>query len=329
MALIGCSSESAKQVPQLSGFSASPQLIQAGEEARLSWQGVTPGATLRLLPDNLDLSGKTSHTVSPDITTSYTLKVSKDGLSRNYATTVSVEGASTSKPAPTSQPETRSFTSSKTLLAVAEEITFSWNLVEPSEALTCTLNPGDGTSYSLPDCATKTSHIHAYTESGAYVATLQAVSPDGKTFKVFPTVATYDQSAFNIDVVFLDDNMSASQKAVFESAAARWAQVLTADDPGFGSDTYACRDQGSFTGAIDDLVIMASAPDIDGRFGVLGQAGPCVVNRQTGKAVYGVMNFDRADLDYLETKGGLESTILHEMGHVLGIGTLWVRNDPY
>lgn len=35
------------------------------------------------------------------------------------------------------------------------------------------------------------------------------------------------------------------------------------------------------------------------------------------------MEFDDADLDRQERQGRLKSLILHEMGHVLGIGTLW------
>ena len=35
------------------------------------------------------------------------------------------------------------------------------------------------------------------------------------------------------------------------------------------------------------------------------------------------MQFDSADVAALQTAGQLQDTILHEMGHVLGIGTLW------
>ena len=155
---------------------------------------------------------------------------------------------------------------------------------------------------------------------------MRVVSPDGaEIFSVYPTVATYDPDVFNIDVVFLDDNMSASQKEVFAAAAARWAQVITSDEANYASRSRVCggEDEQSFTGAIDDLVIMASAPRLDGPGGTLGQAGPCAVVSETGRALYGIMNFDSADLDGLEQDGTLEATILHEMGHVLGLGTLW------
>ena len=63
---------------------------------------------------------------------------------------------------------------------------------------------------------------------------------------------------------------------------------------------------------------------IDGPFGVLGQAGPCFVRDDAdGLTVIGRMQFDEDDMELLETEGSLQAVILHEMGHVLGFGTLW------
>jgi hypothetical protein len=42
----------------------------------------------------------------------------------------------------------------------------------------------------------------------------------------------------------------------------------------------------------------------------------------------GVMRFDRDDLANLESSGQLNLVILHEMGHVLGYGTLW-NQSPF
>ena len=75
----------------------------------------------------------------------------------------------------------------------------------------------------------------------------------------------------------------------------------------------------------DDLMVDAIVAPIDGAGGVLGSAGPCVV-RSGGLPAYGVMKFDSADLASLESDGLLSTVILHEMGHVLGIGTVW--NSP-
>ena len=60
----------------------------------------------------------------------------------------------------------------------------------------------------------------------------------------------------------------------------------------------------------------------NGGVNILGQAGPCSLRVDRSPSV-GTMTFDTADLDMLEAAGRLETVILHEMGHVLGIGTLW------
>ena len=62
---------------------------------------------------------------------------------------------------------------------------------------------------------------------------------------------------------------------------------------------------------------------IDGPFGVLGQATPCFVRVPGDLTVIGRMQFDTDDVEPLETEGVLQAVILHEMGHVLGFGTLW------
>jgi hypothetical protein len=119
--------------------------------------------------------------------------------------------------------------------------------------------------------------------------------------------------------------MTAAQRATFENAAARWRQVITGDLPELPINLTAgaCNDgTPSLNLNIDDLVIFASVPDIDGPGQVLGQAGWCV-RRSAGLPAVGVMEFDAADVANLETSELFTAVILHEMGHVLGVGTLW------
>jgi len=123
--------------------------------------------------------------------------------------------------------------------------------------------------------------------------------------------------------------MTASQKQAFTSAAARWSTVITGDVPSL-SGSLAAGTCGAGTPSAnqtyDDLLIFAAITDIDGPGGVLGQAGPCVIRSgATGLPAIGVMEFDAADMASLESRGQLGSVILHEMGHVLGIGTIWTR----
>jgi hypothetical protein len=78
---------------------------------------------------------------------------------------------------------------------------------------------------------------------------------------------------------------------------------------------------------IDDVLILASGADIDGPGQVLGQAGPTQLRPASAGLLpaVGRMQFDTADLARMEADGTLDDVIAHEMGHVLGIGTLWSR----
>ncbi|QDT96166.1 choice-of-anchor Q domain-containing protein [Gimesia aquarii] len=119
---------------------------------------------------------------------------------------------------------------------------------------------------------------------------------------------------YTIDVVFTDSSLSASQQAIFQQAAARWSEIIIADVP----DVVIAG-----IGLVDDLRIEATAPAIDGVGGILGQAGPRTVRTGSFIPSTGIMQFDSADLAALEASGQLIDVILHEMGHVIGIGTIW------
>ena len=129
------------------------------------------------------------------------------------------------------------------------------------------------------------------------------------------TVDVTDVEDFNIEINFTDDTLSERQRAIFSDAASRWAEIIIDDIPDVLIDGI---------GWVDDILIDASAPSIDGVGGTLGQAGPTQV-RTDGSFLpaTGVMQFDAADVANLEANGQLEDVILHEMGHVLGIGTIW------
>lgn len=140
-----------------------------------------------------------------------------------------------------------------------------------------------------------------------------------------------DNTRFNITVRFLTNNVTAEQQAVFVDAANRWAEIITGDlgnivlpQPVEINPTAA-----AIKGTIDDILIDAAFIDIDGPGQVLGRAGPRLIRTQGNNApltVYGVMEFDVAEFapgGFFDDPKGYADVILHEMGHVLGIGTLW------
>ena len=122
---------------------------------------------------------------------------------------------------------------------------------------------------------------------------------------------------FTITVVFLG-GLTTAQKNAFKTAANRWSKVIVGDLPDVVVNGQ----------VIDDVLIEASGTAIDGPGGILGQAGPTHLRpASAGAAKFipakGRMQFDTADLANMQANGTLKDVIAHEMGHVLGIGTIW------
>jgi len=147
---------------------------------------------------------------------------------------------------------------------------------------------------------------------------------------VMATVDATITTNYSVDIRYYGDAPSAAVAQVFEGARRRIEAVIVGDLldivlTGF-TPVIACVPAGSvepITGILDDVMIFVSVDSIDGPGGVLGSAGPCFIRNVDGLTTYGRMRFDRADLNSLLDAGRLEAVILHEMLHVIGIGTLW------
>jgi hypothetical protein len=125
-------------------------------------------------------------------------------------------------------------------------------------------------------------------------------------------------SPFTIDVRFLG-GLTQKQKDAFKAAADRWTTMIVGDLPSVLVENE----------VIDDVLILAQGRAIDGPGRILGQAGPTHLRPgNAGGAAFlpakGIMSFDTADLAQMEQEGTLGDVITHEMGHVLGIGTIWL-----
>ena len=127
------------------------------------------------------------------------------------------------------------------------------------------------------------------------------------------------QSAYKIEVRFLG-GLTSAQKNAFKKAADRWSKVIIGDVP----SVLVGRE------VVDDLLIEAQGVSIDGPGQILGQAGPTNLRPASAGAsaflpAKGIMQFDSADLAAMQADGTLLDVITHEMGHVIGIGTIWDR----
>ncbi|WP_395702720.1 pre-peptidase C-terminal domain-containing protein [Aquabacterium sp.] len=164
-----------------------------------------------------------------------------------------------------------------------------------NNALISYLAPASGTYYLAAQMASG--------GTGGYSLSAQQRGGDG------------GDGSFSIRIVYSGD---ARFQTYFDQAAQHWSQIITGDLSNVVDRQY---------GTIDDLLIEAQISNIDGVGSILGQAGATAwrSSSDSGLAYRGMMQFDSADLAAMEADGTLESVILHEMGHVLGINGAMFR----
>jgi hypothetical protein len=168
--------------------------------------------------------------------------------------------------------------------------------------------------------------VGAWTVGTAGVNTLTATVEDAEVENepVQFLATTADETGYDITVRYLGE-YTTPQLLAFAQAELRWESHITGDLPDIDQTLPAneCGENPQTPGPFDDLTIFVTIEEIDGPFGVLGQAGPCFVRIPGSLTVIGRMLFDVDDVDLLEEEGSLQSVILHEMGHVIGFGTIW------
>ena len=146
-------------------------------------------------------------------------------------------------------------------------------------------------------------------------------------------VVRFDQlpkGDFDIELVFLDP-FTEDQKNAFQYAARRWMSVITEDLPDYKFTqgwSGKCGDQAYKIPSgerIDDLRIYVTSIGSGTPFvGVAGWGAPDLLRETTHLPVLGCMGL---------VEGANLITLLHEMGHVLGFGTVWddlgFLRDPF
>lgn len=131
-------------------------------------------------------------------------------------------------------------------------------------------------------------------------------------------------STFRIEVRYADGtNPTDAQRAAFDAAVTRWTNLVVSGGPPYLiNENAGC---GNMMGqTIDGVVITVVLRPLSGN--ILGSAGPCILRDQGLLPVQGYMEFNTNFLAQLEQSGQLSPVVLHEMGHVLGFGTIWNYN---
>ncbi len=137
------------------------------------------------------------------------------------------------------------------------------------------------------------------------------------------------ESAYELDIRFVG-SIDPALQAAFTTAARRVRGLVVGAVPPVrfsNTDLSGC---GSWLNGtrlnetVPGVVVYAQVTSLSA--GVVGSAGPCYVREPVAsdaRTVVGVMRFNSSFLQPLSTDGRLLDTVLHEMLHVLGVGTLW------
>ncbi|RIH82294.1 VCBS repeat protein [Calidithermus terrae] len=326
--------------PVISSFAGTPASGAAPLQVTFSWAISDPDGNALTCKLDVDNDGSFEYTLG-NCTSSSTQKHTY-GSAGSYTAKLVVsdpanasaqQTATVTVSSPNQAPAVNSFSASPSSGTAPLTTTFSWNVSDPDgDSLTCKLDvDNNGTfEYTLDNCTSGSSQQHTYGAAGSYTARL--VVTDGQKENSKTATVTVNAPGggdpYNITLRFTG-TLTTGQRAAFDAAAAKWEQVIT---QGFASTSLnipadECADGlPAFNGSVDDILIDAAVVPIDGPGGILGQAGPCYIRTADRLTLYGVMQFDSADLANLEADGLLDEVVFHEMGHVLGIGTLWNYN---
>jgi len=231
---------------------------------------------------------------------------------------------------PSAPPTITSFLATQPSAPAPLTTAFIWDIGDPNgDPLTCRLDVnGDGADdQTISNCDDEDIRSTTFTTAGT--RTTRLTVSDG-TFQrtAFVTTTTAPPAADQYQITVRQSSVfTPSQQDLIAAATTRWQQVVRTGMPDVvsppGDITAAnCASEGlpSFSGAIDDLLIDIRIEPIDGPSQVLGYAGACFSRVSNGLPYFGLMVIDSADVANMEVAGTLDDVILHEMGHIIGIG---------
>ena len=137
---------------------------------------------------------------------------------------------------------------------------------------------------------------------------------------------SFREGPFDIELVFLSSSFTEDQKRMVQYAARRWMSITRKDLPDYTFTQGWSGECGDHSYAIpsgeriDDLRIYITSYDASYDDDTsAGWASPRVLRATSHLSVVGCMGFN---LNFINDNSFVE-TALHEIGHVLGVGSLW------
>ena len=200
-------------------------------------------------------------------------------------------------------------------------------------AISFTPSAGSGTvavSTVLTDATTGKATVGAWTLGSNATQTLTATTTSLPGKQLTFTVTTTNPPGYTICARFIGDAGTPRQREAVTKALAKWQTAIV----GHVATTHLTAPAGECVDGVpainedvEDLLLYVQLAAIDGPLNVIGQSAPCYLHT-TNLTMMGFLQLDIADLDLMLADGTLDNVVLHEIGHILGIGTLWnVRHN--
>jgi len=152
-------------------------------------------------------------------------------------------------------------------------------------------------------------------------------SGGGTTYAPYISGGANGTAGFDIKIEFVGSSWTPELHDIFVAAADQLTALIIGD-----LQDVSVRSRGKVT-TIDDITITAELGQIDGLYGILGQAGPTAIRTSNSLPATAQMQFDIVDVNAMGL-AVFSEVVLHEMAHSLGIGSIWdnlnlVTNGQY
>ncbi len=133
-------------------------------------------------------------------------------------------------------------------------------------------------------------------------------------------------SRFNITLAFDPSLTNTYVKDLVRESAKLWESVITGDIADIASLTKPAQscgdtiDPAMTNEQIDDVLIFVTVRSLDGPGGLIAQGGTCFTRTTGSLPIVSTISIDSADV---VRSFNPRNAVHHELGHALGIGTLW------